>query len=312
MDQRFVEHARRYWTNDRLNKVTGGKRLLLLPSDSPLLLHSMGLLNADGSMPMRSVSKYRQINHMLSLILPEIELLLKKYEELHILDGCCGNSFISLLLAWYLHEKLNVRFRLTGIDRKAAVTEASQQRADQMGWGRFVKFLSEQVDAAVWYESVPQLFGQELKSMPKPHVVIALHACDTATDDVLQLGVTLRSDLMAVAPCCQAELARGWKNLNAPSHPLIDLHQSPSLRREAAATVTDAMRMALLRGCGYDTAAVEFVPSDHTPKNRLLICRRNENFYDERQSSYNALKATTGGVGIELANRLEKFPKQIE
>ena len=73
------------------------------------------------------------------------------------------------------------------------------------------------------------------------HAVLSLHACDTATDEAIALGVRHGAELIAVAPCCQAELARGWAGLAATADgPLQPIWSTPQLRREAAATITDA------------------------------------------------------------------------
>ena len=91
------------------------------------------------------------------------------------------------------------------------------------------------------------------------HGVFALHACDTATCDALALGIALRAELIAVAPCCQAELARAWSALDArgDAGAFRPIWGAPHLRRETAAHITDAMRTLLLRSAGYEVLAIE-------------------------------------------------------
>jgi 3-dehydroquinate synthase class II len=134
------------------------------------------------------------------------------------------------------------------------------------------------------------------------HAVLGLHACDTATDDAIALGVRLGAELIAVAPCCQAELARGW-SAAATAGPFAPIHSAPHLRRELAAHVTDAMRMLLLRAAGYAVTPMEFIAATHTKKNTLIRAIRAAPDPTAR-AAYDALVAATGGHGLALAPRL--------
>ena len=144
------------------------------------------------------------------------------------------------------------------------------------------------------------------------HAVIALHACDTATCDALALAIRVAADLIAVAPCCQAEVARGWAAIaeGGGRGAFAAIWHTPHLRRETGADLTDAMRSVLLRSAGYQVSAIEFVPSDHTRKNTLIRAVRNPDvtpaarqaFRDE----YDALVEVTGGVGISLGQTLKR------
>ncbi|HVV83104.1 MAG TPA: methyltransferase, partial [Kofleriaceae bacterium] len=136
--------------------------------------------------------------------------------------------------------------------------------------------------------------------------VIALHACDTATCDAIALGVQTRATVIAVAPCCQAELARGWTELAAAGAggAFAPIWSMPHLRRELAAEVTDALRTLLLRAAGYEVAAIEFVPSPHTRKNTLIRAVRRGAPDPAARAAHDELVAATGGRGLALADRL--------
>ena len=316
MDNRYCEKARTYWTPERVVRVTGGKKLHLLPDESPALLRIMGLLNADGSMADRSVSKYRQINHLLAMIGPRLLPLAKRNQPLYILDACCGNSFLSLLVIWFLSEKNGVELRLVGIDRNESVVAASRERVASLGWSDRAVFATGDICLQSWNTAVRGGFETEEGLGQLPNAVIALHACDTASDDALALGVECRADLIAVAPCCQGELARAWKLREGAEHPLKIFFETPTLRRETAAQVTDGMRMLLMQGEGYETSALEFVPSDHTPKNRLILCERTSRCFDAAGiAGYHALREHSGGDDIKLAKKLRPaayFPGSIQ
>jgi hypothetical protein len=143
-------------------------------------------------------------------------------------------------------------------------------------------------------------------------VIVGLHACDTATDDALALAFSEKADAVAVAPCCQAELANRWRKLSAEQFKsaFSVLIQSPELRRDSCSTFTDAMRVLLMRGQGYEVTTTEFVPSAHTPKNRLILAQRRGNYFEPALVEYVQLRNALGaGIGLEV--RLAGEPGQM-
>lgn len=298
----FTEKARAHWTPEQTAKVTGGKRYPLMPAEAPELLRVMGLLNSDASMSADSVRKFQQANHMLNLLLTQLDDLCERHKTVYVLDACCGSSFIALVVAWYLIEKKKHPCRVIGIDRNEAVIAKSNERAQTLGWHESVRFMAGDVDKAAWGKALAQLFPGE--EATRPHLLCALHACDTATDYALALGIAAQADYMAVAPCCQAELAKQWSQLPPDGHPLQALFQSPNLRRDAAATFTDTLRLLLVRARGYEVTATEFVASAHTPKNRLLMCTRRGKFHRDSEQQYAAMKAALVGTTITLESLL--------
>ena len=103
----------------------------------------------------------------------------------------------------------------------------------------------------------------------RPDVVLALHACDTATDDALARAVTWDAPLVLAAPCCHHDVAAQLRRSPTPA-PYTLLTRSGILRERFADTLTDAMRAAILRLAGYRVDVIEFVDSKHTPRNTLL------------------------------------------
>ncbi len=274
--------ARAHWTDERLALLLGDKRPPISPRDGAVLLRALGLLRDDTSLPPTQVGKYFQINHMVTVLAPALRELRAKHPAIRVLDAGCGRSYLTLLLAWCVPE-----LEVLGIDRNAAVIDEARRRTELAGLADRVRFEVGDVAAL----------------RPDVHAVVALHACDTATCDALALGVELGADMLAVAPCCQAELARGWAELAARGvdGPFAPVWRVPQLRRETAADVTDAMRVELLRAAGYEASALEFVPAEHTRKNTLIrALRRGE----PRPGGYEALRDATGGVDIQLARRL--------
>ena len=180
---------------------------------------------------------------------------------------------------------------MIGVDRNPAIIDECRRRAELAGLDDVARFEVGAVGDA---------------DARGAHGVIALHACDTATCDAIALGVAAGAEVIAVAPCCQAELARGWAELaeRGEAGPFAPVWGAPHLRRETAAMVTDTMRTLLLRARGYETLAMEFVPSEHTRKNTLIRAIARGGVNDAARVEYDALCAATGGAGLALAGRI--------
>ena len=274
--------ARVYWTDDRLAALLGDKRPVISPRDGAVLLRALGLSRDDTS--LLQPRKYFQINHMVALLSPALRDLRARHPAIRILDAGCGRSYLTLLLAWCARHVWNHRLEVIGIDRDADVIAEARRRTE----------LAELADAVTFEVGDVASFAQTV------HGVVALHACDTATCDALALGIRLGADVLAVAPCCQAELARAWADLG--DGPLAPIWKSPHLRRETAADVTDAMRVALVASAGYDVSAMEFVPAEHTRKNTLIVAIRSG--APTSRAAYEELRDATGGAEIRLASAL--------
>jgi hypothetical protein len=288
--------ARAHWTAERTRALTGGKRLAVLPAEAPLVLRALGLIRRDGTMPPAQVHKFLQINHVVRILEPALAALRDRHPVIRIVDAGCGRSYLTLLLAWCARERWRHPVEILGVDRNPELIAECRRRTALAGLADVVRF---EVAAL---EAVPAA---------DVHAVLALHACDTATCDAIALGVSRGAELIAVAPCCQAELARAWSELAAPAAPaapaafaaFAPIWRAPHLRRETAAHVTDAMRALLLRAAGYRVTAMEFIAAEHTAKNTLLRAIRAEPDPTAR-AEYDALVAATGGRGLALATRL--------
>lgn len=293
----YGARARAYWTEERTTQLVGDKAPILRPADAAVLLRSLGLLRDDASLPPAQARKYFQINHMVALLNPALRELRTRHERIRLLDAGCGRSYLTLLLAWCARHVWHYPLEVIGVDRDREVIGEARRRAA----------LAELDDVVTFDVGTLDAFAAATGDIQG---VVALHACDTATCDALALGVSLGAELLAVAPCCQAELARGWTALaeTGASGPFAPLWGAPHLRRETAADMTDAMRVVLLRAAGYDVLAMEFVPSEHTRKNTLIRAIRRGGGHDDAaaaaRAQYEALREATGGVGIRLADRM--------
>jgi SAM-dependent methyltransferase len=254
----------------RARKVMGGKDRALRPDTSAPLLRVIGIMNADGTISADSAKKYKQVNHFVELCRPVWERLVAQRPvtgeaPLRVLDLGCGNGYLGFVLAEAL-RLAEIPLRLHGVDRRADVIEQCRARARALGH-EGLSFQEASI-AEVELGATP-LAGA-------PELVVALHACDTATDDALALAVRAGASSILAAPCCQHELAEQLQHAEGTEHaaPVPALLRHSILRKDYAAVLTDALRVELLEACGYHVDAIEFVASQHTPKNLLLRAHR--------------------------------------
>ncbi len=285
--------ARTHWTQARTDALLRGKQVLIKPGDAAPLLRALGLLDADASLPPAQVRKYFQVNHMVGVLGPAFAELRARHPRVRLLDAGCGRSYLTLLLAWCGEHVWRHPVEVLGVDRNADVIDECRRRTELAQLDHVARFEVGALDDAAHHAT-------------GVHGVIALHACDTATCDAIAIGVARGAELVAVAPCCQAELARGWRALAdaGADGELGPIWRTPHLRRETAAHLTDAMRMLLLRAAGYEVTAIEFIGAEHTRKNTLIRAMRRAEQDDAARREYQTLVRATGGVGLRLEERL--------
>ncbi len=308
MQADFVSRVSTHWTPERLKKLTDGHKYSVLPTTAPELLRILGILNQDGSMSADATRKYIQINHLLNQFKPFLQDLNARHAKVRILDAGCGSSFLTFLLAWAYQTLWQHPAWLLGIDTNSKLITKNRTNAEEMKLSDMLAFAESSIAGFDWTSAVQgkeSAVDAETLKASRPHAVVALHACDTATDDALALAIKLKSDFIAVAPCCQAELARHWKNLGDKrvENPLRPAFLNPHLRREIAAHMTDLMRVLVLRGHGYEVTTTEFTMSHATPKNTLILAVRRGSYHLDSQEELAALVQSLGGAEISLIQK---------
>ena len=221
--------------------------------DDPLL-RAMGILDRHGRVRPTMRAKYTQINEFLKHLLhvwddAELGSLGRPVE---ILDCGCGSSYLTLAVHHYLNDALGVPARVLGVDVNEEVIQKSVARADHLG------------AAAVAFACGP-IGSIETKA----DIVLALHACDTATDDALAQAVRSEAQLILSVPCCHHDLNRELRP-QGPAAVLRPVLRHGILRERAADLFTDAFRALALRIVGYKTDVVEFTSPEHTARNLMI------------------------------------------
>jgi len=194
-----------------------------------------------------------------------------------VVDLGCGNAYLTFAAYRYLSRRWP-DVTVTGVDVREDQRVRNTALATELGYDNVSFVTGSIVDAPV--------AGAD--------VVLALHACDTATDEALARAVRWRARYVLAAPCCHHDLAAQLKERGAPS-PYRMMVRQPILRERFADVLTDGVRAALLRLYGYRVDVVEFVESRHTPRNVLLRARRTGTPpTDEQRAEYAALVDTWG------------------
>lgn len=222
------------------------------------LLKEIGIMSKDGKIKNDKIRKYNQIDHYVELLEGILDEL-PKNKTINILDCGCGKSYLSFVLNYYLTEVKRRKCHFIGLDYSEGVIESSKIMASNLGY-RNMEFHAIDIK-----NYVPD---------KKIHVVISLHACDTATDMALALGIRVESDVIIAVPCCHREL------LNQYSYePFKTILKHGVFKTRLADILTDGMRSLMLEAKGYEVSVVEYISPLETPKNLMIraIKRKEEN-----------------------------------
>ena len=252
-------------TTDRVDEVEAHRghdlsKDRLLPEDDAVFV-ALGLTDATGLMKPSRQAKYRQVEEFLRLLdsavtdaLAKGHLRVPTFEDpMRIVDLGCGNAYLTFTAERFLTHVRGLPVQLTGVD----VREQSRDHNSALAAG-----LGASADFVVGSIARTQL--------PRPpEVVLALHACDTATDEAIARAVEWQASLILAAPCCHHDIAAQLRRNPTPA-PYSMLTRHGILRERFADTLTDALRGSMLRLQGYSVGVVEFVESQHTPRNTLL------------------------------------------
>jgi hypothetical protein len=233
------------------------------------LLQELHLLTRDGQLNADARRKLKQIRHLVGLLRPAMDDALARHAAPAVVDCGAGKSALGALL-YELVLGPATRGTLHAVEARPELVAGATARAARYGQDRF-----HVVGGLIADAELPE----------RLHVVTALHACDTATDDALALAIARGTDHVAVVPCCQAEVARqlGESKGRDPADEALVRHALH--RRELGSHLTNVVRTLCLAAHGYKVTVTEVVGWEHTPKNELILGDRVHRFHRESRET---------------------------
>lgn len=236
-----------------------------LSEDRPFL-KGLGVSTEGGRVHKKHYPKFRQIANFVEIIDRDIGDFVQSADHpISILDLGCGKGYLTFATYDYVASRAKMQPKASGIDIKTNVIDLCN------GLARKLKF-----DGLV-FKNVRIEPGK-----PEPvDILIALHACDTATDDALALGIRSDMQYFFCAPCCQAEIAQQTET-STNGFDLINAY--PLMKRRQADIITDTCRALMLTALGYEVKFLEFTPLEHTAKNLMLVGKKSDTV--NRQKAY--------------------------
>ena len=270
--------------------VSHDRRKPRLVEETAPFLRAVGITDQHGRIKPTARGKHRQVERFVEILSHTLDDTVGG-STIHAVDLGCGSGVLTLATYHFLTEVRGHSVTMTGVDTKTDIIDRLNTTVAGLGW-EGLRF-----EAGAIADHQPA---------EPPDLVIALHACDTATDDALARAVGWRSRYVVAAPCCQHDLQAQIDNAIAPAEygPLL---RHGIMRERLGDLLTDTFRAELLRAHGYRTEVIEFVSTEHTAKNVMIRAVRTDR--PDRDASAAAERlAMTWGVTPALAGRIGYRP----
>ncbi|PWJ58862.1 methyltransferase family protein [Dyadobacter jejuensis] len=258
----------------------------LISSTSASYLHELGITDGEGRVYKKSQDKYKQINHYIE-ILSSLLAELPSEAPIHVADMGSGKGYLTFALYDYLTKTTNAPISVTGVEYRQDLVELCNQIASKSNFNNlhFIEGTIEQ------YEP------EDLQ------VMIALHACDTATDDAIAKGINANADLIVVAPCCHKQIRRSMEASNGATDLQFLLKHGILMERQAE-MVTDGIRALVLEYFGYKTKVFQFISDAHTPKNVMITALKTKRDPVQNQRTWKKIQAALTYFDIDYHHLL--------
>jgi len=233
------------------------KARLLDPSD-PFLI-AIGISDATGKVKPSKSDKYLQVEEFLRLLGPTLHSAIvagqiqqpSEESPLTIVDLGCGHAYLTFAAHQYLRNQ-NIPVKVIGIDIRTAARDRNNEIAQQLGISSTIEFRAEEIADT---------------TIKSADIAIALHACDTATDDAIAWTINSDARLALIAPCCHHDIQA---QMNEIPEPWSLLTRNGIMKERLGDLLTDALRMQIMKLKGYRVEAIEFIGGEHTPRNLMI------------------------------------------
>jgi hypothetical protein len=238
-----------------------------LIKEDTAFLKLLSVSSKEGKVFSDQQDKYRQINKYCEIMLAQFEqhqLFQDTNKPIRIVDMGSGKGYLTFALCYLLKEKMQLNVEMLGIELREELCRFCNEQAVILGWSDYLKFSAM---------DIMQFEGNI-------DVLIALHACDIATDIAIAKGIENAAGLIVVAPCCHKQIRKEM----TPKAPWKNILKNGILLEREAELITDAIRALLLECEGYKTKVFEFISGEHTPKNLMITAGRSKNKSTEAET----------------------------
>lgn len=239
--------------------------------------HLLGLTTQDGKVTADMQHKYKQICKYVEIV-DGVMRQTKFDDEIHIADMGAGKGYLTFALYEYLTTHYDKKIVMEGVEIRKDLVEKINEIIQKCQLNDF-KFIENSIES---YKP------------SKLDVLIALHACDTATDDAILKGIRNNAKLIICAPCCHKQIRHEMEK----SGKTDAITKYGIFLERQAVMITDTIRALVLEYCGYKTQIMEFIEIDNTPKNVLLVGRKTDKHID-KEAIAKQIKALMEQYGIE-------------
>ncbi len=250
-------------------------------------LVALEVTSPGGHLKAAMASKFKQINRFVEIVDDLIrESILSDASHVSVVDIGAGKGYLTFALYDFLVRKLRKAATISGIEVRPELVQLCNQVAEHLEFDqlRFHEGLASNVE-----------FGPI-------DIMIALHACNTATDDAIFRGIEAKATIIVCAPCCQHQIA---PQLSKDNPMLRGIHRFGLMKQRQADLVTDAARALLLESVGYRVKVLEFVATEHTSKNLMLAAVLDSHVdRDTAKAQYASLKELFGFRELQLETLL--------
>jgi SAM-dependent methyltransferase len=234
------------------------KKERLLDAADPFL-REVGISDASGQIKPSKSDKYRQVEEFLRLLTPTLTSAIEAGHinkpststPLTIVDLGCGHAYLTFAAHQYLRS-IGMNVKVIGIDERTTSRDRNNEIAKKLGITDSIEFRAEKIAET---------------TLVQADVAIALHACDTATDDAIAWAVKAEAKLMMIAPCCHHDIQ---SQLSDSPEPWSLITRHGIMRERLGDLLTDSLRMQILKLRGYRVEAIEFIGGEHTPRNLMI------------------------------------------
>jgi len=237
------------------------KRFISLHNN--IYLTELGISTTDGKIRKNMEDKYRQIDKYIE-ILDGIIRSAELPDDLNIVDMGSGKGYLTFALYDYLINSLKLKAEITGIESRQILVDTTNTIAQKAG------FTHLHFEAGTIKEA----------RLEKTDMLIALHACDTATDDSIYRGIQQNARVIICAPCCHKQIRKQLE----PQNVLKNITRYGILAERQAEMITDTIRAMIMEAFGYKTNVFEFISGEHTPKNLLIVGIKKKDFSEPDQT----------------------------